>query len=161
MADSLRIETVYRHHIVMVRNRARRLLLDESAAEDVAQEAFIRILPKLKKAQDLESMGALLYTTVTRLALNVIRDKKRRRELLKERGGQLVPSALPSDSETIMTLHALFQNAPKEVALIAAYHFVDGMGHAEIAELTGIARRTISRRIEKFRKLSNALCEAA
>lgn len=154
----MEIDGVYRAHIAMVRGRARRLLGHQSAAEDAAQEAFMRLM---RVGAGLENPAGFLYRTVTNLCLNLLRDKKRQRELLELHGAEAAPGPAAGPPDEALVLRKVLAAAPEEEALIAAYYFVDGLEHAEIAELLSMERRTVGRRLERFRARARALLEEA
>src|SRR5262245_55246863 len=72
---SLRPE-VWIEHREFVRALARRLLADEHAAEDVAQEACIAALESPPRSN--EAVKAWLTQVVRNLSFNVLREKERR-----------------------------------------------------------------------------------
>ena len=109
---------------------------------------------------EADNPPAFLYRAVTNICLNILRDKKRRRELLKEHGTEVEPGPSPAPDDA-MILRKVLGLVPKDVALIAAYFFVDGLEHAEIAALLSMERRTVGRRLEKFRALAKDIVEEA
>ncbi len=153
------VDTLYRRYIVMVRGRAGRILGNTAVAEEVAQEVFIRFLKRRRKGKDEQNPGGLLYRMATNLALNTLRDAKRRRELLQEHGSVLagVDALAPAEC---LALRQCLSRVPREEARIASYYYLDGMEQEEIADLLAMPRRTVGRRLDKFRKRARSLLEA-
>lgn len=73
---------LYRDQAAMLRRRAWRYLRDERAAEEVVQEAFLRVIQQAPQFQSEGHAIAYLSTTVTNLCLNRYRDAGRRPRLL-------------------------------------------------------------------------------
>ena len=155
--DELEFAELYRKHITMIRHRARYLLKNEQAAEDIAQETFLKFLNYQQKGGTAQETAAFLYRTATNLALNRIRDSKRRRELLAQNTPE--KRTHERDPTDRMALERVLCQASAEEAQIAVHYYIDGMTQHEIAELLGIQRRTIGRRLERFNQLSRSILE--
>lgn len=142
------IAAVYRRHVVMVRNRALRLLGDDAAAQEVAQEAFIKFLEHRERTGSEAEVAAFLYRMATNLALNRLRDGLRQRELsaLRATRGAQTRS---HDAREAALRHVLAQVSYDE-AQIAAYYYVDGLEIDEIAQLLAGERRTVGLRLIAF-----------
>lgn len=150
LAEPTDVGTLYRRYVTMVRSRAREILRNDADAQDLAQEVFVKFLKHRKQGGSERQVAGLLFCMTTNLALNRIRDRKRRGQLLERHRQVLEPtsgsSELGLDARTILGLVSY------EVAQVAIYYYVDGMDQQEISDLTGIPRRTVSRRLEKFRQ---------
>jgi RNA polymerase sigma-70 factor (ECF subfamily) len=150
-ASQADISTLYRRHVALVRNCALRILGEPAAAEDVAQEVFIRFLRHRDRGGDERDTAAFLYRTSTHLAINRLRDARRRNTLHEAHVPQEEPES-PRSPEDGLMLRKVLAEADEEQAQIAACYFIHGMEHEEIATLLGIPRRTVGRRLEKFRE---------
>lgn len=120
-------------------------------AEDVVQEAFVRVWRFRTGWQPSGTVAAYLYRITRNLALNSIRDvrSQRRRE---ERGGlDLVEAAVePSASDHLeeaslrSAVEAAIAKLPerrREIFVLSRFH---GMSHREIADAMGISLPTVS-----------------
>lgn len=152
------LEAVYRRHLAMVRGRARRIVGDPATAEDLAQEAFMRWAQHRRRGRREDNTSAFLYRVVTNLALNHLRDKKRQRAILEENMPE--PSADGTDPTDRPALRQVLGRVKKDHAEVAAYYYFDGLDQEEIAELLDVPRRTIGRRLERFRAHARRLLEA-
>jgi RNA polymerase sigma factor (sigma-70 family) len=141
----------------MVRNRARRLLGNEVLAQDAAQEAFVKLLEYRKTSDAERNTPAFLYRTVTNLALNRLRDSKRRREIMEEQGAPGAGTTADGEITDRIALRKVLGLVAAEDAEIGAYYYVDGMEHEEIAAMLGLPRRTVGRRLERFCKHAREL----
>src|SRR3954467_6008221 len=88
---------LYRRFIVMVRGRACRLLGDAAAAQQVAQEAFLKLLEHRDREGAGAAAGAFMYRTVTNLALNHLREGLRQKELSRLKGPRRGQPTVPED----------------------------------------------------------------
>jgi RNA polymerase sigma-70 factor (ECF subfamily) len=148
------VAQMYRKHGAMVLRRIRRFY-DADEAEEVLQEIFMRVLTTTAVFRGEASTVTWLYRLTTHHCLNRLRDARRRRELLEEYGtptwGVGVASA---GQEAKIFLDQLWQTVDNELLVIGTYHYVDGLTHAEIAELTGLGRRTIGNRLTTLTTLA-------
>lgn len=128
------------------------LLGDESAARDLAQEAFIRVWDRRSTLDPQLSLRALLYRTVRNLALNQLRDEQTRRHLLRE--PDTIELASPRRPATIQQeleaseladrLRQFIQELPPRQQEALRLSRFDGLSHQEIAEIMGCAPRTVN-----------------
>jgi RNA polymerase sigma factor (sigma-70 family) len=60
------------------------------------------------------------------------------------------------DKEALITVHQLLDRLSGDLREVAIYHFIDGFGLKEIAEMTGDSEKTIGRRLGKIEKKMSA-----
>ena len=82
---------------------AYRMLGSVSEAEDVVQEAYLRLYRAEQEGERIESPRAYLSTVVTRLAIDVLRSARSRRETYV---GEWLPEPLLADPEADPARHA-------------------------------------------------------
>lgn len=140
---------IYRTCLVMVRQCARRILGSDAAAEDVAQEAFIRFFNRYPPDLELEHASSVLYRIAVNLSLNRIRDDKRRRTLLERRNEVRAYESPPP--ELRLLLEKVLASVKEEEARIATLYYLEGFEQEEIARHLDMTRRTVGRRLEQFR----------
>lgn len=95
---------------------------------------------------------ALLYVMTTHRALNRLRNEQNRRRIL-----ELAPEATPTPAPTARPdIHDDLRRAlallSEHEAAAFVYHHLDGMTHAEVAELLGCSRRHVGDLLERSRK---------
>lgn len=144
------VERLYRTYGPSVYRRARAILGEEQAARDAMQEVFIRALKAGEAFRGDASPTTWLYRVTTNHCLNLLRDAKRRAELLREHlpAGE---AARDPGMEGRMTVAQVLARVPEELREVAVYYYVDQMSHDEIAALIGVSRRTVGNRLEAFR----------
>lgn len=147
-------------HGAMVYRRALAILGDPGDAEDAAQEVFIRALRGLEGFGGRSEATTWLYRITTNYCLNRLRDARRRAELARERlDPVLATSGGPSTSPELIALRRVLELAPANEAAAAVYVYVDGMSHAEAAELLGVARRTVGKLLDRFTTLARRVLD--
>jgi RNA polymerase sigma-70 factor (ECF subfamily) len=142
------IGDLYRRYGGLVFRRVRRFY-GEQEAHDVTHEVFARAIEKLDGFRGESSPGTWLYQLTTRYCLNRLRDSRRRSELIAEHdpASWWSPSTAEGRQERDVLAHELWAELDEESALVAAYYWLDGFSHAEIAEMVGCSRRTIGNRL--------------
>jgi DNA-directed RNA polymerase specialized sigma24 family protein len=135
--DRDEIKALFSRYGPLVLRRARRILRNEAEAEDAT--------------------STWLYRITTNLCLNRLRDHRRHRERLALEGQSRLDGPTASGPpENRMAISALLAELPQELSETAVYYYVDEMDQEEIAAISGIARRTVGYRLERFRALALA-----
>jgi RNA polymerase sigma-70 factor (ECF subfamily) len=96
-------ETIYEHLRPLLFSIAYRMVGSASDAEDIVQEAFLRIHRETSKGTEIESPKAWLSTVTTRLAINHLQSARVRRENYV---GTWLPEPLITDTESEGARHA-------------------------------------------------------
>ncbi len=155
--DRDEIKALFSRYGPLVLRRARRILRNEAEAEDAMQDVFIKVLASIETFRGESQPSTWLYRITTNLCLNRLRDHRRHRERLAN--DALARSDGPGTlgpPENRMTISALLAELPQELSETAVYYYVDEMDQEEIAAISGIARRTVGYRLERFRALALA-----
>ena len=120
---------------------AYRVLADRTAAEDVAQEVFLKFHRSL--SPDSERASGWLHAAAVHSALNVIRGDRRRsqRETAHARdaavGAEINPEALVEAAERRREVRQLLARLPKRTAAVLLLRH-SGLSYAEVAIALGI-----------------------
>lgn len=135
---------------------AYRMLSSVTEAEDVVQEAFVRLHQALADGVEVQSPAAYLTTITTRLAIDELRSARARREryvgpwlpepVLTDQMPDVAEQAELADSLSIAFLVVLETLSPVERAVLLL-HDVFGYSHHEIAGIVG-------KSVENVRKLA-------
>lgn len=142
-----RLLAIYRECSVLVQRRATRILGSEAAGQDVAQHVFLKLLDDLRAGAEIRNASAYCYRAATNLALNWLRDARRRDELLAE---QARTEQETHRSEDSLLVRQIIARCSEEEGVVASYFYLDGLDATEIAVLLGWSRRTVNRRLEQF-----------
>ena len=141
--DGTAAKELARRHLPRVLSVAVRVLGDRAEAEDVAQEALLRLW---RIAPDWEPGRAKVSTWLYRVAMNLCIDRKRR-----ARGGTVdidaVPDPVdpgPTASEALQArarqaaLDAALQGLPERQRQAVVLRHIEGLANPEIAEIMGL-----------------------
>jgi RNA polymerase sigma-70 factor (ECF subfamily) len=125
---------------------AYRMLGSVSEAEDVVQEALLRVNRSLDAGEEIASPRAFVATVTTRLAINELRSARARRERYV---GEWLPEPIITDGEDDPAAHAetadslsvamlvLLESLSPEQRAVLLLHDVFDYGYSEIAEIIG------------------------
>lgn len=132
-------------------------------AEDVAQDAFLRAHRGFAGLRDRDRFRAWLVRTVWRLALDRIRNARRRmaREQAVEMpvGASVEEAALAQ--ERSKALWAAIDGLPEKLRITLVLSAIEGHGVSDVARLLEIPAGTVKSRLFLARRqLSEALCSA-
>lgn len=162
------VEAIYRRYGLQVLRRCQRILRNDAEAEDVVHEVFMRVMEAAEArgadkglpAAPEEAM-AVLYRASTNLCLNRLRDRGRReRENWQSaaRDAWTGLSARGAETQVIerALLLSLARDVPEELLALGVYYWVDGMNQSEIAQVAGLARGTVNRKLGELAALLKA-----
>lgn len=119
------------------------------------QSLFIDIMDSGKTDIDF----AYLYRAATNRCLNRLRDTKRRQEILRAEA-QTAPigrNRLHDQVVSVDLLSKLIDRLSKREAEILVYYYLDDFTQEQIADLFGIARRTVWSDLKAIQKTAAAL----
>ena len=139
--------TVYQELRPLLFSIAYRMVGSTSDAEDIVQEAFLRLHRESRRGTDIESPKAWLTTVTTRLAINHVQSARVRREryvgtwlpepiLTDSDPGGLMQYADTADSLSMAFLVLLESLGPVERAVFLLRE-VFGYGYDEVAAVVG------------------------
>jgi RNA polymerase sigma-70 factor (ECF subfamily) len=154
--DQTGFETLMRQHTAKVISLATRLTGDRSEAEDIAQEAFLRLHRALPGFRGDSSVGTWLYRTTTRLAIDHLRRERLKRKLFFFRQSEEDPDPLEMvddprsnpgrDLHARQAMQRLRQamgrlSARQQAVFVLRHH--EGLPLQEIATLLGLETGTV------------------
>ncbi len=126
---------------------------DAALAEDVVQEAFLRILTLRSPFRETGTGEGWLARMVVRLGVDAMRRRDARRRREEKHVVEFDPNLGPIDDDLIKaeeseTLSAGFRSLPVESRAAIWLHVVEGEGIRNVAASLGTARSTVDRRIQ-------------
>ena len=141
-----RLDQLYRRHGAAIFARCRRLLRDDAAAEDAAQEVFCRVQRHLARVPATSDALPWLFRVASNYCLNQLRDGRRRRQV------PLFEEVVAPASDLAEQTHArrLIARVPEKLRKVAWLHHVEGHDQQEVADLVGVSRRTVLYRLADF-----------
>ncbi len=147
----------YRRYGHALIRKASRMLGNPDDARDIVQSLFTDLYHRDDAILDLP----YLYRAVTNRCLTFMRDERNRVRLLEENPATSPHRTLCDDQ---VVSHDLVTKLVHELddghCEVLAYRFLDDMTQDEIAELLGLSRKTIGKRLERIREAVTRLAAA-
>jgi RNA polymerase sigma-70 factor (ECF subfamily) len=140
---------------------AYRMLGSVSEAEDIVQEALLRVHQALDAGERIASPRAFVATVTTRLAINHLRSARARREHYV---GEWLPEPIITDGVDDPALHAemadslslamlvLLESLSPEQRAVLLLHDVFDYDHAQIAEIIGKSQDNVRQLATRARR---------
>ncbi len=153
MTDAQHFEAFLHNYQNLVFSTAMRLLANQSEAEDITQEVFLRAYERFAQLQDSPTAGGWLKTVATNLSLNHLSRYRSRWTLFSElfRGtdndeDEAVEFPAPDDThETLVAtdrrelVERALQSLPTPQRVPLVLHHFEGLSYEEIAEKLGVS----------------------
>jgi RNA polymerase sigma-70 factor (ECF subfamily) len=158
------IQGLYQRHSFALFRRCRRLLRNADEAQDAMQEVFLRVLENPAQFQGRSSPFTYLFGVATHLCMNRLRNRTARDDRWLESVCLALHDRPPDPADGIEARQlaaAILREADAETAAMAVYHFVDGLSQGEIADLVGLSRVSVNRRLQQFRAAALQRLEGA
>lgn len=145
--------TLYAAHAPDAIRLARRITGDQMLAEDLVQEAFVRLAARFPDLRDPDAFGAYLRTTVTNLARSHFRRLRVERTYQEREARGQVATGDPEDHREVW--QAVLRLPPRQRAAIALRYYED-LSVAQVAGVLGCPAGTVkslaSRGISRLRR---------
>jgi RNA polymerase sigma-70 factor (ECF subfamily) len=168
--DTSALRDIISRHQKSVFNLAYRFFTDSSLAEDVAQEAFLRIYSIRNRYKPTAKFTTYLYRVVTNLCLSEMRSQKLRKASSLSYAGVDGESDLPrarevsadsprdslEKSELAEKVRETVQSLPPNQRIATILSRYEGMSYTEIAKVMSVSvmavKSLLSRAREKIRE---------
>ncbi|MFA5265308.1 MAG: sigma-70 family RNA polymerase sigma factor [Opitutaceae bacterium] len=152
---------LYRRTVAPLRRYLARLLGNTADAQDIAQDAYLRVYPKVNQDK-IEQPEALLYVTARRLAINKLKRRSispiSRHELNLDTAASSAPSVeqqVMARQELLLLKEAIAQ-LPEGCRTVLLLRKVELLSHREIADRLGIAISTVEKQHARALRLLRA-----
>ena len=135
--DQRAFRELARRHVPVMLGLARRMLGNAAEAEDVAQEAMLRVWTHAPRWQPL----ALFRTWLSRVVVNLCLDRKRKAAWVElEAAGEIADSAplageAAEAAERERLLAAAIAELPERQRAAIVLSYTEGMSNAQVAEI--------------------------
>ena len=165
--DTRAFEELVREHQSMAIRVAYLVVRDSPEAEDVTQDAFVKVFRSLESFQTGADFRPWLLRIVRNEALNRARGTRRRRQLaLRASNDPVSGDAAPSPETQVITrelsgqLLRLIDELPERYRIVVVHRHLLDLSEQETAEILGLPKGTVksrnSRALERLRgRLSN------
>jgi RNA polymerase sigma-70 factor (ECF subfamily) len=146
------VELTYRH----VYTQALRLVRDRQEAEDVAQEAYLRVFRGLAGFRGEAQFETWLYRIVSNAAMTHLRRRRRFGDVLTGTGQESLefPAKVRVAEEAVdrEALEQALEGLPMSMRSVVVMKDVYGLSCREIGDLIGISEGAVKVRLHRARK---------
>lgn len=175
--DSQAFAELVRRHQRALYNFAIRHLGTDEGADDIVQEAFVRVVRNAAEFKHESKFSTWVYTIVRNLCIDQLRKRKLRRHPSldaprpgRDGEGPSLGEAMPdsranversaTDSELRRRLASAVAELPEDQREVFVMRQVSGLPFKEIAEITGVPENTVKSRMRyALERLQGALSE--
>jgi putative glutamine amidotransferase len=142
-------EVIYERHPASLINRLERMLGSRESAEDLTQEAFLRLWQRAPADLGAAEQGAWLQRTATNLALDELRRRRvRNHDPLEDEA----VAALSGDGAEALSVREALTRLSAHERLLILLRFQAGLSYAEIAETLAISSEAARKRVARARR---------
>ena len=148
-------EALYREHHRRVYAIALRFARDPDRAEEIVQDAFVRVWRSLPSFNGTSKLSTWLHSIAVNAALDRVRARARHearidREVDLDRYAREVGRAMPTADLDLERALASLPDGAREIVIL---HYIEGYPCAEVAERLGIAEGTVKSQLHRARRL--------
>jgi RNA polymerase sigma-70 factor, ECF subfamily len=127
-------------------------------AEDIAQEAFLRVHRGLEGFRGNAKFSTWLYRITSNLCTDWLRKHRRRRTAALDEAGELADIGAATeqgllDQEERRRLREALDGLQERYRGVVVLHYWQGMPYQQIAEVMGIPVKTVETRLYRARRL--------
>jgi len=130
---------------------------DRQAAEDIVQDAFVKIWTRRIGLRSQQGLSTYLYSMIRNACINYLRDN-RRRKYREESAAAAIDVVAPDRlgqfiySETLFEIYTSMRSLPPKCREIFRMLYIQGKGCQEVAAELNVAESTV--RVQKARAIA-------
>jgi RNA polymerase sigma-70 factor (ECF subfamily) len=149
--DPQQLSALYSQYGYLVHRRCAALLGSSADADDALQEVFMRV-QRYGRPEATGSDLGWLYAIATRVCFDV-RSKKKEELTDPSELPKLDARATTTDADLRAVVGLALRGMDERTAELGVMHHFDGYTQEEMAEKTGISRKTIGKKLQVFEAL--------
>jgi len=149
---------LYERYKAQVYRTALAITHDERVAEDILQEAFLRVYTYADGIDETVSLGPWLYRVTVNLAYSWTNRVKRWLRYLEDlfdhraSPSQWCPEATAEEQERLQSLLQAIDALPSRHRVVVVLYYLEGLSLGEIAYVLGIPEGTVKSRLHYARE---------
>ena len=116
-----------------------RIINNETEAEDIMQEAFLKAFSKIDTYKGEVSFGAWLKKIVINRSLDYLKKRKVKFEEINEKTNQLPDYQMETKEVNVQVIKDAIQKLPDGYRVVLSLYLIEGYDHEEISEILGIS----------------------
>ncbi len=126
----------------------RQILADAAAAEDAAQEAFMRLLGSADRFRDDKTFSNWFYTILRNVCVDMIRKNARRKKHTAAYAHIVDTASEPPESDA-PEIDRYLSRLPVDLRSVLVLRIVEDMRFADIAAVLGISEEAAKKRAQR------------
>lgn len=150
MPESAQFEELVRKHHVQVISLCLSILGDRAAAEDAAQDAFVKAFRSWQDFKGEAAFGTWMHRIATNVCLDALRREKRRAESPLEAAEAAPAKDVPFEAQELAA--RLLSELPEEQRVAVVLRETQGFSYEEIAEAMGTTLDSVKARLKRARQ---------
>jgi RNA polymerase sigma-70 factor (ECF subfamily) len=159
--DGKDFEVFVREHQRMVHAIAWQYVRDDSAADDVAQEAFIRAFRGLEGLREKGHVKTWLYSLTRNAAIDWLRAHKRRHLSIDDAGvdvEEVKDKAASEGTEDMDALMKAVRSLRTDYREIILMRYIEKLSYSQIAEALGMTIGAVGEKLHRVREMIVQKC---
>ena len=168
-------DEVFSHFEKPIRDYVLRMIREKSAADDLAQEVFLKVHNNLASFQDKSKLSTWIYKIATNVCLDYFRSasykKGERTQPLESEGSREDSQANEYQRNVSVEEHVIKEEMgdcvreyvdglPEDYRTVIILHDLQGLKNREIAEILSCSLDTVKIRLHRARKKLKAILES-
>ncbi|MCH8872883.1 RNA polymerase sigma factor [candidate division KSB1 bacterium] len=168
-------DEVFSHFEKPIRDYVLRMIREKSAADDLAQEVFLKVHNNLASFQDKSKLSTWIYKIATNVCLDYFRScsykKGERTQTLESEGSREDSQANEYQRNVSVEEHVIKEEMgdcvreyvdglPEDYRTVIILHDLQGLKNREIAEILSCSLDTVKIRLHRARKKLKAILES-
>jgi RNA polymerase sigma-70 factor (family 1) len=146
--DEAAFRYVMDRYFPIITHFALRIVHDRSAAEDIAEETFIKLWQTRERTRNFQSIKAFLFIAAKNACINELRSERSK----VRRNSGFADTAMVEDdaidreiirSEVWAEIHRAASELPEKIGRVFRLGYVEGMPNREIAKALGVSVNTV------------------
>lgn len=150
MLDPSEFEELVRRHHQDVIGLCLSILGDRSAAEDAAQDAFVKAYSNYEEFRGDAAFKTWIHRIATNVCLDALRKRKRRAEAPLEAAESRLEKDVPFEAADLAD--RLLSALPEEQRVAVVLRETQGLSYEEIAEAMGTTLDSVKARLRRARE---------
>jgi RNA polymerase sigma factor (sigma-70 family) len=149
------IDDLFRKYSPMVFRTCFRYTRNQEEAEDLTQEAFLKISRHIDGFREQSQLSTWIYRIAINCSLDHLRNKKRRDLLTGQYLDELVCKNLAGNGDAELArvdLERILGQTKPEVRQILFLTLAEGLSHQEAAEVMGKSKSAVSAVVSRFKR---------
>jgi RNA polymerase sigma-70 factor, ECF subfamily len=161
--DLAAFKSVYNQYWVVLYQHARRILGEDTLAEDIVQDIFIRLHQKMGSLNPDLDIRKWLYSCVRHRAIDELRKDKVRKQYVQQLDRRLnsqepIPDQYVLEKELNAQIDAEIAKLPPKTRQVFELRWRNSLSHREIAAATSASVETVRKQVQNaVKKLRDTL----